>query len=175
VPSATVRDVETGAWTPGAAVSEQPWTAVRPTIYCSLDTLPDVAAAGWQGDVWVADYGEPPVTPTAPPAVPAGMTCVAVQWSDQGGGGAYDLSVVFDPTWPYQATGDDMLIIQGASGAVYLLSGGRLHHIIDPTSLASYKAAGIQEATVTQAEETQLLADFPVGNPPVTVTVAAGS
>jgi hypothetical protein len=28
------------------------------------------------------------------------MTCVAVQYSDQGGGGAYDLSVVFDPYWP---------------------------------------------------------------------------
>jgi hypothetical protein len=98
VADAMVRDVETGAWTPGGAVTEQPWTAARPTIYCSADTLPALEQAGWQGDVWVADWtGSPPAQPYV---VPAGMTCVAVQYSDQGGGGAYDLSVVFDPTWP---------------------------------------------------------------------------
>jgi hypothetical protein len=95
VPTADVRDVETGAWTVEAAVSA-PWDAARPTIYCSLATLPQLA--GWAGDVWVADWTGTP--PTSPPAVPAGMTCVAVQYSDQGGGGAYDLSVVFDPAWP---------------------------------------------------------------------------
>ena len=98
VAGADVRDVESGAWTPAAAVHNVPWTAARPTIYCSASALPQVAAAGWQGDVWVADWTGTP--PAAPPAVPAGMTCVAVQYTDQGGGGAYDLSVVFDPAWP---------------------------------------------------------------------------
>jgi hypothetical protein len=95
---ADVRDVETGAWTVATAVSLAGWTAARPTIYCSLSTLPQLAAAGWQGDVWVADWTLTP--PTAPPPMPPGMTCVAVQYSDQGGGGTYDLSVVFDPAWP---------------------------------------------------------------------------
>jgi len=102
VPSADVRDVEAGAWTPAAAVNLSGWTAAQPTIYCSLSVLPQVAQAGWQGAVWVADWTGTP--PASPPAVPAGMTCVAVQYTDQGGGGAYDLSVVFDPAWP--AKGD---------------------------------------------------------------------
>jgi hypothetical protein len=101
VASANVRDVESGAWTASQAVSEQPWTAPRPTVYCSLDNLSGLSAAGWLGDVWVADWtGSPPTSPTA---VPDGMTCVAVQYSDEGGGGTYDLSVVFDPTWPEEA------------------------------------------------------------------------
>jgi hypothetical protein len=101
VPSADVRDVETGAWTAATAVDLTDWTTARPTIYCSLSVLPQLAAAGWQGDVWVADWILIP--PPAPPPMPAGMTCVAVQYSDQGGGGTYDLSVVFDPYWPLEA------------------------------------------------------------------------
>jgi hypothetical protein len=102
VPGADVRDVEAGAWTPAAAVNLSGWTAPQPTIYCSLSVLSQVAQAGWRGAVWVADWTGSP--PASPPAVPPGMTCVAVQYSDQGGGGAYDLSVVFDPIWP--AEGD---------------------------------------------------------------------
>lgn len=96
--TANVRDVETGAWTAAAAVNLAGWTAPRPTIYISLDSLSELEQAGWQGDVWVADYTG--TAPDSPPAVPAGMTCVAVQYTDQGGGGTYDLSVVFDPIWP---------------------------------------------------------------------------
>ena len=95
---ADVRDVEAGAWTMAAAVSLAGWTAPRPTIYTSLDNLPALEQAGWKGDVWVADYTG--TQPSSPPAMPAGMTCVAVQYTDQGGGGTYDLSVVFDPIWP---------------------------------------------------------------------------
>jgi hypothetical protein len=102
VASANVLDVEQGAWTPAAAVGFRPhMTSPRPTAYSSLAALPQLAAAGWQGDVWVADWTGS--APGSPPAVPAGMTCVAVQWTNQGGGGAYDLSVVFDPYWPEEA------------------------------------------------------------------------
>jgi hypothetical protein len=112
VATADVRDVEQGAWTVAAAVDTSGWTAPRPTIYCSASVLAGLAQAGWAGDVWVADWtGTPPGEPVA---VPAGMTCVAVQYSDQGGGGAYDLSVVFDPTWP--ANGVAMSTVVAASG-----------------------------------------------------------
>lgn len=100
VPSAIVRDVQPGAWTAAAAVNTKPWTPARPTIYCSLDTLTQVASAGWKGDVWVALYdGVPSLNFT----VPAGMRCVAKQYSDSGGGGAYDISEVFDLYWPEEA------------------------------------------------------------------------
>lgn len=114
VPVAQVRDVEAGAWTPAAAVSA-PWTAARPTIYISLASLPELEQAGWRGDVWVADWTGTP--PASPPPVPAGMTCVAQQYSDQGGGGAYDLSVVFDPAWP--AKGDPMAQVVAQAGNQY--------------------------------------------------------
>jgi hypothetical protein len=102
VASADVLDVEPGAWTAAAAVAFKPkMTSPRPTAYCSLSNLPQLSSAGWTGDVWVADWTG--TAPGSPPAVPAGMTCVAVQWTNQGGGGAYDLSVVFDPYWPEEA------------------------------------------------------------------------
>jgi hypothetical protein len=110
VADATVRDVETGAWTADQAVSDEPWTAARPTVYCDLDNLPLLEQAGWQGDVWVADWTD--TAPAQPPVVPAGMNCVAVQWTDQGGGGLYDLSVVFDPTWP-EATVEQVAVQNG--------------------------------------------------------------
>lgn len=177
VAAADVRDVESGAWTAAAAVDRSGWTAVRPTIYISLDSLPSLETAGWQGDVWIADYTG--TVPSGPPSMPAGMTCVAWQYTDLGGGGAYDLSVVFDPTWPSVQEAQNMLIIGGPSGAIYLLSGGRLHHIVDPASVAAYRAAGVAYCTgITAAEETQLNADFPAGQPvvtipPVTATVGA--
>jgi hypothetical protein len=117
VTTATVRDVEAGAWSVDAAVDLSAWTAARPTIYCSADMLPAVGQAGWQRDVWVADYVAS--APAAPYPVPAGMTCVAWQWTDQGGGGAYDLSVVFDPWWPQLAPEgvDDVEVGQYATTA----------------------------------------------------------
>ena len=176
VAAADVRDVESGAWTAAAAVNRAGWTAARPTIYISLDSLPSLESAGWQGDVWIADYTG--TVPSGPPSIPAGMTCVAWQYTDQGGGGAYDLSAVFDPVWPSVQGSDMPLIIYGAVN-VYLLDGGRLHHVTDPTSLAAYQAAGITQIksasggmAITAAEEAALNADFPPGNPDVTVTTA---
>lgn len=98
ITTATVRDEEKGAWTLPGAADLSDWTAQRPTIYVSLSTLPALAAAGWRGDVWVADWTNVP--PTSPPVMPAGMTCVAVQYTNKGGGGTYDESIVFDPLWP---------------------------------------------------------------------------
>jgi hypothetical protein len=95
VPTATVRDVEPGAWTPEGAVTETAnWNAGRPTIYCDRNDLPRVLAAGWKGDLWLAIPSDQP--PTVPPSVP-GCTVVAVQY---GFPGTHDLSVVFDPFWP---------------------------------------------------------------------------
>jgi hypothetical protein len=93
VSSATVRDVETGAWTPQNAVQNGPWVAARPTIYCNQSTLPQVLAAGWKGDLWLAIPG---YDSTVPPVVP-GCTVVAVQNTFAG---EYDSSIVYDPDWP---------------------------------------------------------------------------
>jgi hypothetical protein len=136
---ADVRDVETGAWTVADAVSLAGWTVARPTIYCSLATLPQLEAAGWRGDVWAADWTGTP--PAVPPPMPPGMTCVAVQYTDQGGGGAYDLSVIFDPTWPQEAFMTTVLAgIPGAwltyqfyvdttSGAAFIVGTGADGHV----------------------------------------------
>jgi hypothetical protein len=182
VMTADVRDVEAGAWTAAAAVNRAGWTAPRPTVYCSASLLPQLAAAGWRGDVWVADYISQ--APGQPYPVPAGMNSVAWQWTDTGGGGAYDLSVVFDPAWPRPAAPDpkgnnmnDFLLIWGTSAA-YLLHCAKLHKIT-PGEAALYQSAGIAQTTgpvATDAEIASLLADFPPGNPavtvpPVTVTV----
>lgn len=110
VASADVRDVEAGAWTPAAAVDLDGWTAARPTIYCSLDTLPQVTAAGWRGDVWLADWTGTP--PTDPPAE-AGVTVVAVQYASLAD---YDLSVVFDPYWPAEGPDPMFITIPGVPG-----------------------------------------------------------
>jgi hypothetical protein len=98
VPSATVRDVETGAWTPEAAVNgPAQWNARRPTVYCNQNTLPRVLAAGWKGDLWLAILSKFP--PTVAPVVP-NCTVVAVQYRFAG---TFDQSIVFDPYWPRKA------------------------------------------------------------------------
>lgn len=169
VPTANVRDVETGAWTPASAVVRAGWTAPRPTIYCDQDTLPQVLADGWQGCLWLAIPGW--LIGQALPSAP-GCQIVAVQNQQDAGNGAYDLSVVLDPTWPEAEVG--AYIIQVPAGgtveaAYYLLEGGKFHHIVDPTSLLAYQAAGIQTIAVTAAEAEQLVADFPPGQPEVSV------
>jgi hypothetical protein len=174
VATAVVRDVEAGAWAAGSAVGTVPWTPARPTIYCSENSLPAVLAAGWHGCLWLAIPGWEPgdALPSAP-----GCTVVAVQ-NQPDVASAYDLSVVLDPTWPLEAVitnQESSMIIHSSDGAFYLLSGGRLHHITDPTSLACYQAAGLPSAgPVTAGEEAALLNDFPAGEltvtiPPVTI------
>jgi hypothetical protein len=95
VSTATVRDVEDGAWLPEPAVRDTAnWNAGRRTIYCNLDTLPRVLAAGWRGDLWLAIPSNVPHA--TPPDVP-GCTVVAVQYKFAG---SYDQSIVYDPYWP---------------------------------------------------------------------------
>lgn len=102
--SATVRDVEPGAWSAAAAVNRATWTAQRPTIYCDQTDLKSVIALGWHGDVWLAMSSNTP--PTVPPThlfdgtpIPPQITVVAQQYRFNVNS-AYDLSIVFDPTWP---------------------------------------------------------------------------
>lgn len=94
--SATVQDVETGAYTPGGVPAWQAaCTAARPTVYCNRSTLPAVLATGWRGEIWLAWPGWTVTTPLPP--LPAGCSIVAVQNYQ---GTSYDHSVVIDPTWP---------------------------------------------------------------------------
>jgi hypothetical protein len=169
VTTATVRDVEAGAWTVSSAVDRTNWTAARQTIYCDQATLPGVLQAGWQGDLWLAIVGWQPGQSL--PAAP-GCTVVAVQ-NQQNVGSLYDLSVVLDPTWPYAAgpaQENDMPVIMYLPTGTYLLSGGKMHHVVDSTSAAIYEGAGFPILHgITDAEGTALLADFPPGNPAVTV------
>lgn len=93
--SATVRDVEPGAWTPRGAVQDaKGWNPARPTIYCDQADLPGVLAAGWRGDLWLAILTSRP--PASPPVI-SGCTVVAVQYRF---GSLFDTSVVFDDFWP---------------------------------------------------------------------------
>lgn len=95
VVTATVRDVETGAWDPQTAVGRRgDWLTERPTIYCNQNTLPRVLEAGWKGDLWLAKMESP--YPVTPPVV-AGCTVVAQQVEFDT---AFDRNVVFDPCWP---------------------------------------------------------------------------
>jgi hypothetical protein len=75
------------------------------------------------------------------------------------------------PTAPRPPLEDSMLIF-GASGRWYLLSGGRLHHITDVSALGIYQSMGLpgsNTSAVDAGEEAALLASFPPGNPSVTV------
>lgn len=93
--SATVRDVEPGAWSARTAVQDsRGWNPARPTIYCDQADLPAVLAAGWKGDLWLAILTSRP--PVMPPVIP-GCTVVAVQYRF---GILYDTSAVFDDYWP---------------------------------------------------------------------------
>jgi hypothetical protein len=99
--TATVRDVETGAWTPAAAV-DTPWNVPPgqiPTIYCNQSNLPAILGAGYQGALWIAFPGWQPGQPL--PSAP-GCTFVAVQ-NQLDVANAYDLSEVLDPTWPLES------------------------------------------------------------------------
>jgi hypothetical protein len=97
--NANVRDVENGAWTVAKAVNRTGWNVPRPTLYVGFpNTVQEVAAAGWKGDVWLVHSG---AAPTAPPTVPSGLNVVAVQFNFTNS--AFDVSVVFDPNWPNKA------------------------------------------------------------------------
>jgi len=93
---ANVVDVESGAWTLAAALSQfiPNCTAPRPTIYCSRDTYAQIPAS-YTGAIWLAAPG---LTATEAKALAAtDKRIVAVQnvWNVN-----YDSSVVIDPAWP---------------------------------------------------------------------------
>lgn len=94
IPTATVRDVENGAWAPGAAVDTSNWHAERRTIYCSRNTLQSVIQDGWTGDIWLAWpgwNGEPL------PSIGGGrIVAVQDQWNTD-----FDRSTILDATWPH--------------------------------------------------------------------------
>ena len=96
-----VIDCETGDATPEQAAA---WVRARkaagywrPTIYCSLDTVPAVRQAtgdlvlARDYDIWVADYDD-----TVAPAYPL---CAAKQYRDTAG---WDVSAVYDDGWPHR-------------------------------------------------------------------------
>lgn len=96
VPTAIVRDVEPGAWSPAAAVDTSNWTAAAKTIYCDRNDLPAVLKAGWRGNLWLAIPGWTVGSPL--PSAP-GCVVVAVQ-NRQNVNNQYDLSEVLDNQWP---------------------------------------------------------------------------
>lgn len=101
-PQAMVYDCEPGNGTPADAVSYARGRVAQgkvPTVYCGEGTWwPEIRSlmsqAGLTGKVnyWVANYTYNPSV-----AVPAGA--IGIQWSDKGGGGAWDISNIADH-WP---------------------------------------------------------------------------
>jgi len=163
-----VLDCEQGNCTPAESVD---WVLTRrkagvdPTVYCGRNTWwDDIRAAHRARGVpephyWVADYA---VSQTNP-QIPAGA--IALQYTDTG---SYDLSVVAD-YWPGvdpkplprpPQEHDMILHVITGSSEIWALSGSLYWHVADPASLTAYKAAGVPEATITQAEHAGLLAAF---------------
>lgn len=106
VKDAIVRDVEPRCWSAAAAVDTSEWTAERPTIYCDRNDLPTVINLGWRGDVWLAWPG---YTGMTAPVFP-GVRVVAVQRTTTE---FYDLTTVFDDTWPFKRIQEaEMLNVQ---------------------------------------------------------------
>lgn len=95
VPGAIVRDVESGAWTVEEAVKKEGWEPSngRRCIYCSPANGDKLDVLGWDEDVWIV--AESPV-----PYVRPGLHIVAQQYLLDQENGTYDVSQVYDPTWP---------------------------------------------------------------------------
>lgn len=101
-----VLDVENGDATPGQAeawIRERKAAGVyRPTVYCSLATVPAVRAGtgayvlGKDYDIWVADYDGSAAAPPVPGTPPASFA--AKQYENTA---AYDVSAVYDDGWPH--------------------------------------------------------------------------
>lgn len=98
---ADVLDVEIGGATPdqtgGWITRKKAAGYLRPTVYCSLGTVPAVRAGtgrwvlGRDYDLWVADWNGARSLPYP--------SAAAKQYADPG---AYDISVVFDDNWPHR-------------------------------------------------------------------------
>jgi hypothetical protein len=102
-----VLDVEPGNATPeqtaGWIEQRKASGYYRPSIYCSLNTVPAVRQGtgayilGVDYDIWVADWTGSPHEVTAPGTPVA--TCSATQYESLTG---YDVSVVYDEGWPHR-------------------------------------------------------------------------
>lgn len=78
---------------------------LRPTIYCNGSTVPQVRQLtgayllGQDYDIWLADWtNSPHQYEIAYGYKPGNYNCPVVQYADPG---PYDLSVIWDPTWPH--------------------------------------------------------------------------
>lgn len=126
-----VLDCETGDAVPGQT---GPWAKMRigsglsrPTIYCNRSARPAVeqSCAGLPVTLWIATLDGTKQVPAGP------LPVVAVQYiGEPGSGGHYDLSEVYDDTWPYSAAplpqpvphpGDNVIQYTGA----VTLAGGK--------------------------------------------------
>lgn len=98
VKDAVVRDVETGAWLLENAVKTDGWNPPggRRCIYCTTASLSALKSFGWKEDVWVAA----PSPNFHVPYTYEGLNIVAQQFLMDQGDGTYDVSEVFDETWP---------------------------------------------------------------------------
>ncbi len=190
---ADVADIEDGAGTPASA--ETAITARRAlgitqhTLYVSQDSWANLEAAiaDPTGVVyWIADYDDSEVA--AEDFIAANSAVVAVQFGDPTSNpttvipgtdvslatAQADIDVGLS-SWLSQFMPEATMLIIWAPDGAYLLSGGRLHGIVDQTSLSLYQAAGVPVAgssgtnRITAAEFTALQTDFPPGEPTITV------
>lgn len=94
---ADVRDCENGGWLLQKAVNKTGWNVARPTLYLGFpNTAQQAFDAGWRGDVWLVMASSTP--PINPPTVPVGLNVVGIQWNFTNPN--FDVSTIFDPTWP---------------------------------------------------------------------------
>lgn len=167
VQSATVRDVEPGAWTAHDAVTLRPWVAPRPTIYADRADMDNVLLAGWKGDVWLAWPG---FTRSAPPLVP-GCNLVAIQ--DQFHA-EYDRSIVYDDTWPFLPPKEtDMLFAEVGPGETKTIGfpTGSFTQVIFAHDFTNAATKFVLRVAVRSASKGYSVHDVPDGvNGPVTYT-----
>jgi hypothetical protein len=174
---AVIFDVELGAFQPSQAEALlNASTAPRPTIYVNqanlLETLESAQQSpNFKGDVWLSYPGWTPNV--ALPTLPAGCQYVAIQDVFTS---TYDLSTVFDATWPNAAETEDDPMEVGLRGgrvdqvAAYLTSAGyasvtvllsgiagfRTQAPLDPSLYAQHLVLGVTadssgNATITAA------------------------
>jgi hypothetical protein len=174
---AIVRDYEPGAWYSADVVTEA-WTAIRPTIYCDQSDLTQVLSYGWTGDLWLAIIG----WKTGDPLPDVGACNVAAVQTQQNVAGSIDLSTVIDDTWPGGQRMSAFMVQDATSGAIYLIDGGKSHHVTTPAAVQAYQGIGIPlVASVADDEVQALITDFPPGAvaaaefPSFTVTPVASS
>jgi hypothetical protein len=132
----------------------------RVLLYTYLDFLSHLDSQVGDG-LWIAD-----------PDAPAGHPRVAHWALHQYGSGGVDYDIANFPdaaalrAWASAAAApaapreDQDMILHAITGSpdIWALSGSLYWHVVDPASLASYKSAGVPQATITAAEHAGILA-----------------